>query len=211
MKRRLGFGVFMWDGAERRSNRYGSFYPTDTTFGENPDTRVNAFIDQGVLRKLKGKRVKVTAKVVISRKSGHVGDLFLHVYPSQPAVGEEVVLGVGDLDSEIQGGLPAPVLRPGDGRTELWIHPEKLYRLHDQTVTIYVEETDEDYSPAPQLKVDNTGAVGVGNGYIQAKKIEIEDGDKMAPKVERLGDGLFLVGGEYEKGEPVPIRKKGAN
>jgi hypothetical protein len=62
---------------------------------------------------------------------------------------------VGTLEIDWTGtqsdGVPAVVLRPGDPRDELWIDPRKLYRLHDQTVELLIEETEDAFSSVAVL------------------------------------------------------------
>lgn len=165
----LGTGVFMWDSPERCTQRYGYFFPScDTNDGTVKVTptfnKIEAFA-------LNGKKVKISVKVAENRKSGHVGDLFINITPSTPEVGEEVVLGVGDLDIQsnpYQNGVYDLGLKPFPKRSTYWIDPNKLYRLHDQTVEIYAELTDEPYSLAPEIKpVKEVGAISTGDGMLQ--------------------------------------------
>ena len=127
---KIGQGVFGWDGEERRSNRYGSF------------NLLHSNCKVSIPTKLYGKRVRITCKVLKSRKSKHIGDLFLGIGPTQPEVGEVIELGVGVLHTEPcdwdERGNPTIILKPEDGRRELWIDPRKLYRLHDQTVEVFI-------------------------------------------------------------------------
>jgi hypothetical protein len=89
----------------------------------------------------------------------------------------------------------APTIRlvPGDGREVFWFDPHKLYRLHDQTIDLFIEETTDDFSPRPNVGHQNEpeGFVSAGEGYIQAKQAELPT--KLLPAVERIGDGLFLM------------------
>lgn len=70
----IGHGIFMWDGIERRTNRYGAFFLARTTYDEN--VKVDTTFNLEVLRPLLSKRVKVVCIVRESRESGHAGDLF---------------------------------------------------------------------------------------------------------------------------------------
>ncbi len=135
MSERVGHGVLTWDGEERRSDRYGAICLMAETFEGQPIVTGRS-LDVARLEGLEGQRVKVWAKVVESRKSGHVGDDFLKVYPSQPEVGEVIELGVGILALPMVpwNGQPAVALLPGDGRKKFWMDPRALYRGHDQTV-----------------------------------------------------------------------------
>lgn len=138
MMTRIGTGIFGWSGAERRSNRYGAVH----LGAENESVKMKDIIDRPRLLRFAGKRVRIECVVLETRESGHIGDLFLGIYPSTPEVGERVELGVGTLGliDPDWDGLPSFVLRPDDGRADLWIDPCKLYRLHDQTVEMLMEE-----------------------------------------------------------------------
>jgi len=83
---------------------------------------------------------------------------------------------------------------PEDGRRELWIDPRQLYRLHDQTVDLYAEETEDPCSPPPDLSSDADGAISNGDGTMQVKTRGMPYGAvQVQPNVERIGDGLFSV------------------
>jgi hypothetical protein len=182
----VGFGIFSWAASERRSDRYGSFFMGDTNYDDT--VKVVPRLD---CAHLIGKRVKVWCKVVKARKSGHVGDLALKIFPKTPKVGEIVPLGVAILaprtddaqamrfrnsDTEMMRNLVrylassgkyeslevtidpnensvarrTVIMAPDDGRERFWIDPRQLYKLHDQTVELYMEETTEKFSTAYQ-------------------------------------------------------------
>lgn len=143
MAKEIGQGIFMWTGDERRSNRYGGFFLADSTFDDSVVVKTELAI--GELNKFVGSRVKLTALVIENRESGHIGDHFLGVFPSKPDVGESIVIGIGDLVFEHMYEKEIFVLKPQDKREELWLDPRTLFRLHDQTVKIFIEQTDEDY------------------------------------------------------------------
>jgi hypothetical protein len=155
MSKRVGHGVFGWNGQERRSDRYGAFVLVDSPYSGKH--QASAKLDMVALKKVEGKRVRIACVVVETRQSGHVGDLFHNIYPTTPDVGEVVDLGVGILrleDAEYPGeDRTAVVLEPGDDRKHFWIDPRKLYRLHDQTVDLFVEPTDADFTPRPGPQV----------------------------------------------------------
>lgn len=189
---KIGSGIFMWDGDERRSRRYGSFYPSPQNFGG--DAHVPAWLDDEALSGLDGRRVRVTCIVTETRDSGHAGDAFLGIKPSRPEVGEVVGLGVGTLHRDRNhDGNTAVVLQPLDRRLELWIDPRKLYRLHDQTVEIYAEITDAPGSPRADLKFAEVGVIANGDGTLQYSGVEPEEDDRLLPTSERIGDGLFAL------------------
>jgi len=135
-------GVFTWNRHERVSNRYGSFTMSD-------EYEAVVLFDRQRIEALVGKRVRITCKVTKTRQSEHIGDLFLGVFPSTPAVGEVVELGVGTLrlENDEQSQTPSIVLEPGDGRDELWMDPDKLFRLHEQNVEVTIEQTTDDFTP----------------------------------------------------------------
>ena len=189
-----GTGIFSWDGHERRSSRYGSFgvYPANY----EQTVKVIPYFNLEALKELEGKRVKVTVTVLCDYESGHIGDLFLKTFPSRPKVGEVVDLGVGTFNLiETEFG-PNFQLTPNDGREEFWMDPKKLYRLHDQVVSVSFEVTEEDFSPPPSIcfeKQSEDTVVPVPNeGAIQVKS-KLTGPCVITPKITRLGDGLFIM------------------
>ena len=152
----------------------------------------------------------MTCKVIAARDSDHVGDHFYGIIPTTPDVGEVIDLGVGTFrlglipqyaeDQSISMGL-----EPGDGRQELWIDPRLLYRIHDQTVEVHVEETDEDFTPfcgLRQIRAD--GVVANGDGSFQSKTDAIEG---VIPRAVQMGDGLFFLSTNFYRGEDVVVKK----
>jgi hypothetical protein len=206
MREKVGHGVFGWEGNERRSNRYGAVHLADRPF-EGSD-RAKLFIDREVLERLRGKRVRLTAVVEVSRESGHCGDMGLQIFPTRPEVGEEIDLGVGILVIEPgYDGTPDIVLRPGDGRRMLWMDPRQLYRLHDQTASVYVEETTEAFHPAPDIHASSErAAYDTGDGYYQVK--HVQDGDRVLPIVKDLGGGMFMLDAQPGKGMPLEVETR---
>jgi hypothetical protein len=70
----------------------------------------------------------------VTRKSYHVGDLFRGIFPVTPDLGEVVTLGKGRLTQE----SPCQIgLKPLADVTSDWLDPNALYRVHDQTVTLW--------------------------------------------------------------------------
>lgn len=138
----LGEGRLSWPAAERRSNRYGSiglFEPSD------PD-RIRC-VD---IRAHKGQRGRIYATVLVSRDSGHIGDLALGIGPSRTDVGVRVLLGTGTLTSysgEYQGyfGIVPddPDVIQRSGLRKPWMNPRQLYCVHDHDVRI-------DFLPVPK-------------------------------------------------------------
>lgn len=197
---KVAYGIFMWDGTERRSNRYGFVYAGDSTF--EGDVTVTPTIER-LVRNLEGHRVKITCKVLESRESGHAGDKFLllssddndYLKPTRPQAGEEVVLGVGvlALDKDYTGNHVSFGLFPSDSRETFWYDPRKLYRLHDQTVEIHIEESDEpDHVVEPFIDRDVSSNALISNddGSFQCKNTNIK---RIAPQITNHGDGLYEV------------------
>lgn len=212
MKVLLAKGIFMWDAPERREQRYGWFFAGRETF----DDKVHfpyTFNDKEA-ESLQHKKVKITVKVVESRKSGHAGDQFIDMMPSTPTIGEEIALGVGIFNIRRNAwiaGLMDMALVPKDNRGKYWIDPNLLYRLHDQTVEVYGEETEEPFHEAPKIvPVRKAGAISNGDGTFQIVGINPEDGAKIKvlPQVERLGKGLFQMtppSSDSKKGEVFDV------
>lgn len=190
---KIASGVFGWDSGERRSNRYGSVQIRSSPYDGNVVATVT--YDRKAMEALTGKRVRLVCSVVQTRASGHVGDAFLKIKPSTPMAGDVIELGVGVLFvADGYDGLPEIGLMPEDGRRELWIDPRQLYRLHDQTVDLYAEETEDPCSPPPDLSSDADGAISNGDGTMQVKTRGMPYGAvQVQPNVERIGDGLFSV------------------
>jgi len=130
----IGRGKFGWERAERVSNRYGSF----SLYGGGKATPLSE--QRRNAEPFDTKMVRVVARVEATRQSHHIGDLFLGISPSTPKVGEEMEVAVGTL--YVEDGPDQTlnfVIEPNDGREELWIDPKVLYRLHDQTVIVFME------------------------------------------------------------------------
>ena len=208
--KKLGHGVFNWDGSERRSDRYGAFNLCAEPYDAKVVTEIT--YDKALAKELEDKRVRILVKVVETRESGHLGDMFLGIRPSTPEVGEEVDLGVGLFHTEPcewDKKVTSTFLVPGEPPTRetFWFDPNKLYRLHDQTVDVFIEETDAEFTPAwsPKAKAED-GMVVNGDGSFQAKGVEVVSGrTRLKPKVERLGDGLVKMTVDFKPGDRVEI------
>jgi hypothetical protein len=211
--KKLGHGVFTWDGAERRSDRYGAFNLCAEPYDDKVVTEIT--YDKALAKELEDKRVRILVKVVETRKSGHLGDFFLGIRPSTPEVGEEVDLGVGLFHTEPcewDKKVTSTLLMPGNPPTReaFWFDPNKLYRLHDQTVDVFIEETGAEFTPAwtPQAQKAE-GMIANGDGSFQAKKVGISNVTRIKPKVEKIGDGLFVMGSDFKAGERVEYDQEG--
>ena len=129
----IGVGRLSWSRYERIGDRYGSV----NLFTKEMDEAKE--LPRAV--PLLGKRGKLKARILRTRKSGHIGDLFRGLSPSTPEVGDVLVLGSGVLfrgrpRGTAEGGYG---LRPDDDRGADWLDPEALYKCHDQTVELIFE------------------------------------------------------------------------
>lgn len=123
----LGTGVLSWNGAERRSDRYGSVMLLPFPDSEKPICLVQVKA---------GERGRLVAIVKETRQSRHTGDLFHGLFPKTPKVGQEITLGEGTLFFENDG----VGLQPNDGRDTQWLDMRALYNAHEQTVTLYFDK-----------------------------------------------------------------------
>jgi len=146
MSKVIGKGIFAWDGSERRSDRYGSFTLDKVGYDDNGYCPDASWTLGQSLSSLTGKYVKIKVEIIESRDSGHIGDLSRGIYPTRPEVGEKIILGIGEFFASEENwsasGFSVGV-KPSDGRMSDWFEPEKLYRLHDQTVLVTISETKE--------------------------------------------------------------------
>ena len=137
----LGRGRLNWPGSERRSDRYGLVTllspPPDGTQRGGPMPVYGATLPWAVALPV-GRRGRLIAVAVETRESEHIGDLFRGIGPTTPDVGEEIVLGAGEVFAQEIEGLYVG-LRPDDGRDSDWLDPRALYRAHDQTVDLFFE------------------------------------------------------------------------
>ena len=134
----VGQGVLTWPSVERISDRYGTVGLMAE--GSNSWTAGDpGWVD--VHRALpEGRRGRLQALVLTTRKSNHIGDFFRSLYPSTPEVGDVIVLGDGTVfhgwarDAHGDGALVGLV--PDDSRDTDWLDPAQLYRAHEQTVEL---------------------------------------------------------------------------
>lgn len=95
MKTLLGVGRLNWNARERRCDRYGFVRLFDEE-GENLSLN-------GV--ELEGKKGRLLAEVIETRKSEHIGDLARGIKPSTPDLGEIIELGEGEFVFEHCGEI----------------------------------------------------------------------------------------------------------
>lgn len=133
----LGTGVLTWGRSERVSDRYGAVYLIPDGANSLTSGPSTSLIDQEEAVALTGFHGKLIAKVIETRESTHIGDLFRGIGPRTPKKGSRLTLGEGTLFVE-----PAPDsgvavgLRPDDGRASDWLKPRALYDAHEQTVEL---------------------------------------------------------------------------
>jgi len=205
----IGKGILAWNGSERRSQRDGNIHLGAKTFKEDVCTDFHLNLPLG---KYENRKVALYCKVLESRPSGHIGDMFLDIQPTQPQVGELIPLGVGILRVGLVAAWDSSVtasvgIEPEDGRDTLWIDPRILYRLHDQTVGLAVELTDAPCHPVPDIQPTAQGAKSCGGGSIQVCHRDLTEGMRIAPRIESLGDGMFSVSHAFNRGEDVTLRQ----
>lgn len=156
-------------------------------------------LDLEACLRLQEKHVKLIAVVRETRPSGHAGDRFLRIFPNElplVSVGEEVVVGIGNFFMTNCDWAPHKVqigLEPSVSRDENWLDARILYRLHDQTVDFYIEETNEPDHPDPNLKaIHEDGAMGNGDGTLQIRTKRPLTEVRLT-RVNNLGGGCFEV------------------
>lgn len=134
---KLGQGQLWWARFERQSDRYGSVFLLT-----GPDDEDYVSFEFAPV----GRRGRLVAVVLHTRRSGHCGDLDRGLAPSTPEVGEEITLGTGTLftddDSDTRASTAVGV-KPDDGRTTAWLDPRALYRCHNQTVRLELREASQ--------------------------------------------------------------------
>lgn len=173
-----GTGILGWDGRERRTNRYGTFVLMQSGYEGNGRAKVEWSDSPGLLL---GRRVSIKALVMEARMSGHIGDLFRNIFPTQPEVGETIDLGEGTFFMENFGwhdgnGIGVGIV-PDDGRDFDWMDPAKLYRLHDQTVLVTIKEV---------RMMNNTHSYTL-NG--KTRHIDVRLGRKIIGHIKKAKDG----------------------
>lgn len=206
----IGQGVFSWERTERVTKRYGSFGVTPS--GNNPRNRSETnFLNVSALLDLEFHRVKITAKVIGLGESEHLGDLYVvdpttgqPIKPSTPKLNEEFVLGVGVLrlmptDQDFTGKFFIGI-QPENMREMFWMDPRTLYQLHEQTVQLFVEKSDEPELPQTSLvwKSEATVTVTEVDNKIVNFQMNKTSGNRIPPKFESLGDGLFVLRPQIE-------------
>ena len=210
--RTIGSGIFSWCSSERRSGRYGAFFLAPSDFDERVQRDVH--LDVAALRALEGRNVRIALRILESRPSGHAGDQFLKVFPGTPPdVGSVIELAVGRLlladhshhDVRYHPTQVGIGTAPSDGRAELWLDPQVLYVLHDQTVELLIEETaDPESAPAPLLDQPvEDGVIVIADGetlQFRGAGFEACDSVRILPDVEPVPGGFRITPPRPEPG-----------
>jgi len=140
----LGTGVLTWGRMERISNRYGFVYLMPDGHNSLSAAEPRRWSPEPGTMDFAGMRGRLVAKVIESRKSTHIGDLALGIFPVRPDEGERIVLGEGrfsvlaagpDCSSPRVGLEPFAAKDDGDP----WLDVQALYRAHEQLVALYFE------------------------------------------------------------------------
>jgi hypothetical protein len=191
----IGRGIFQWDGIERQTDRYGSFslcgHDEDSSTVLNTGEKIThsdwqaddkqAYLDKQIVSFV-GKYVVLTAKVIETRNSRHIGDRQRNIKPTRPEVGEVIEIGRGELFLEPSRWEPGACcgnvylgLLPDDGRDRAWLDPVKLFRLHTQTVELSIDECAEPKNRIRPKALDLSDVTLVfeetGDGFMQIKRI----------------------------------------
>lgn len=136
----LGSGTFSWHSFERVSDRYGTFFLFKI---DKLNDKVSLF-DTVLLNQLQGSFGTLKARVVNTRKSTHIGDLFRGFRPTTPNVNECIILGTGFLFTERKQGIISIGLKPKINKTNDWLNPLSLYKCHEQDVDVYFYNENEE-------------------------------------------------------------------
>lgn len=137
MKHLISTGKLTWEPHERRTDRYGAVYLLSKGDSTTQDYE---YAPIAMPPEFVGKIVRLTAEVIETRQSTHIGDLFHGVFPTTPDVGEVQTLGTGVLSmGRTSYGADTVVIDPGDRET-FWMDIRALYRVHEQTVRLYAED-----------------------------------------------------------------------
>ena len=126
---RLGTGILTWESDERRSSRYGYVFLLE----EDGNTSAPIMLRER-------RQGALMARIIEARKSDHVGDVQIGIYPRTPSKGMLIPLGFGDLTYWIDSNLtPTRVYVGVMPRTPKasWMDPRALYDAHYQTVELY--------------------------------------------------------------------------
>lgn len=124
----LARGVLNWSSIERISDRYGT---------------INLDKECAQVRNFVGTRGRLIVKVAGVRPVVHIGDMLRGLNSSVPELGDVYELGHGELFVEEYNSSGMTVtnigVRPEDEREFDWLDPNKLYKVHNQFVSLWFE------------------------------------------------------------------------
>ena len=136
----LGRGVLNWRPDERISDRYGYVHLAVSPMCSPMDLGGDhAPLDFG---ELLGARVVLKALILLTRRSPHIGDIAHGIYPTTPEQGDVIELGRGILFTQMTAFGAEVGIKPVPYHSTWWLDPRALYRVHNQTVQLFVEELD---------------------------------------------------------------------
>jgi len=118
---KLGEGALSWNSLERRGGRYGTVMFCAASSIEVPLGPYN--LDESQVASLVGHAGTLAVRVVETRESSHVGDLFMKIAPRVPQVGQVITLGNGKLfvdgsSAEWEGCSTSVGVEPSSERLE---------------------------------------------------------------------------------------------
>lgn len=128
MVERLGTGILTWNSYERVTDRYGTVALCAGILDESYAPIAAGFA---------GQVGSLEVRVLQTRKSDHIGDLFRGFRVSTPRVGDRFVLGVGRLFYDEQEWGTSVGCEPIIPRLRDWLSPAVLYQVHHQTVDLF--------------------------------------------------------------------------
>lgn len=123
----LGKGFLNWGRSERITDRYGAI----GLWEQNTEKTIPL-----ENKPVEGTPGKLIAKIIETRKSKHIGDIFHGIFPKTPEVGEEICLGKGLIFYEDDNRVG---VKPITMRETFWMEPKKLYKAHSQFVELRFE------------------------------------------------------------------------
>lgn len=125
-KIKIGFGALGWHDKEYISSRFGYI-----TLSGN-----NNFIDKDIIIAEEIELGNLYGHVVSIGKSNLI-DYDENVKKKSPLVGDIVLLGQGTLVYSAEDNTVG--LFPSHGLNDYWMNPHSLYKLHSQTIELYIE------------------------------------------------------------------------
>lgn len=133
----LGAGILTWSPSERRTDRYGTVWLMNDGHTSESEGDPDNLLDEAAINTAASRTGRLVAKVVESRQSTHIGDLFHGFFPSIPDRGEIIELGEGVAFVEVDSYAGNMIgLKPEDDRAGFWLDPRALYRAHEQLVEL---------------------------------------------------------------------------